>query len=73
MSAKEYYKSTRAAEQKSWTSEMVFSFAEEYANSLNKKEEEEQTRTTCSCDVKHRDLKEIQTRKCIDCGGVFKL
>lgn len=35
MTAKNYYKSTRLVETRNWTLEMVFSFAEEYANKIN--------------------------------------
>jgi len=34
--------------------------------------EEKEQKTTCSCDIKHRDLKELQSGKCMDCGEVFK-
>lgn len=36
MKAKEYYKSTRMVETRDWTLEMVFNFAEEYAEALRK-------------------------------------
>ena len=69
MKAKEYYKSTRMVETRNWTLEMVFNFAEEYANSIKNKQE---IKTTCLCAIKHRDLKELQSGKCMDCGGTFK-
>lgn len=34
MKAKEYYKSTRMVETRSWTLEMALNFAEEYAEAL---------------------------------------
>jgi hypothetical protein len=36
MNAKEYYNSTRLVETRNWTLEMVFNFAEEYAENINK-------------------------------------
>jgi len=34
--------------------------------------ENKNQKVTCSCDIKHRDLKELQSGKCMDCEGTFK-
>ncbi len=40
MTAKEYYKLTRLVETRNWTLEMIFNFAEEYSEIINKKKVE---------------------------------